>query len=262
VGDAYFSARGHTPRTLKLLEKALVWAKELGQLERAHYLATKLGDSYRELYHDYNAALTSYEEGIQLARLLKNVSREAIVTSLEAVMRYEMGQPTREQFEHAYKLAQQANDDFAICQVLLNQGYIAWTQKDWRSVEKLNNKQLEIMYALHQNSDVEQSKVDDFLFFALLNLGEAKRKLGFFDEALSLRVQALEIADKRDNQLWRAYVFQELAELYTDSQQVRKAESYLRQALALYKENHAQAEVIQVESILSNLSMKEEFTPN
>lgn len=262
VGDAYFSARGHSPRSLKLLEVALSWAKELGQLERAHYLATKLGDAHRTLYHQYAKALSAYQEGARLARLIRHSAREALLTSLCGFMQDYLGSSSNTEFDHAYKLAEQANDRFVLAQILQHRGSIAWKQQNWRLMEQLNQEEVDIVQSLSQTSGRKQEEINDYLFFAILNLGEAKRRLGHFEEAVSLRLQALDIAVLRDNQLYRAYALHELGEMYIDVGQGQKAEGYLHEALSLYKANNAMAEVDEVERIIKELNSTTKFMPS
>ncbi|ADI14066.1 tetratricopeptide repeat protein [Truepera radiovictrix] len=257
VGDAYFSARGHSPRSLKLLEVAVSWAKELGQLERAHHLAGRLGDAHREQYHQFEKALEAYQEGARLARLIRNPSREAILTSICGIAHHYLGQPSDVAFERAYQLAEQANDGLALGQVLQHRGYVAWTSQDWKAMERFNQEALQVARSLHQVRHIDQSRVDYNLFSALLNLGEAKRKLGSFEEAVALRLEALQIANTRQNQLWQAHALQELGEMYSDEQRSVEARSYLLEALALYEANDVQARIQQVQKMLGSLELME-----
>ncbi len=254
IGDAYFSARGHSPRSLKLLEVALAWAKELGMLERAHYLAGRLGDAHRVLYHQYDKALAAYQEGARLARLIRNPSREATLTSLCAITRHHLGQSSERDFERAYQIARQADDDLMLGFILQHRSYVAWSGKNWRAMERFSQETVELAIKLRQMLETDQTGADNISFHALLNLGEAKRKLGHFQEAVALRLQALEIATSRDNQLWRAYALHELGEMYADARKQQEAEGYLREALELYEENNAQARVDAVQQILFELN--------
>ena len=252
IGDAYFSARGHSPRSLKLLEVALAWAKELGMLERAHYLAGRLGDTYRNLYHQYDKALAAYQEGARLARLIRNPSREATLTSLCGIARHHLGQSSNQDFERAYQIARQANDNLVIGVILQHRSYTAWSKKNWEAMERFSRETVELATKLNQIARTDQA--DHISFYALLNLGEAKRKLGHFEEAVALRFQALDLAASRDNQLWQAYALHELGEMYMDIEQLQKAEGYLQEALTLYETNNAKAEVNRVKQILEGLS--------
>ena len=260
VGDAYFSARGHSPRSLKLLEVALAYAKELGMLERAHYLATRLGDAYRILYQGYAEALTVYQEGTRLARLIHDDAREALLTSLCGYMHHCLGRPSEPEFERAIRLAERTDDRFVQAQILQHRGSVAWEQKNWRLMERLNQEEVNIVQSLKQASSYGDD-VDNYLFFAVLNLGEAKRKLGRFAEAVTLRLQALDIAVSRDNQLYRAHALQELGEMYIDEQRLQEAKRYLDEAHSLYKQNNAQARAGETERMLLKLTEALKFTP-
>lgn len=258
IGDAYFSARGHTPRSLALLEVAIGWAKEQGRLEKAHDLSARLGDAYRVQYHEYAKALDAYTEGARLARLLDNMAREAILTSLCGVSQHHLKQSSDKTFEQAYQLARQTNNGVIVGQILQHRGYVAAFYNNWVLVERLNTEAVEIAHVLIRKSDIERSRADDLLFFSLLNLGEAKRKLGNFEEAVALRNKALEIATAQNNQMWQAYALHELGEMYSDNRQRDIAKKYLEEALNLYKANNAQARVKQIQQLLA----QSEFTPS
>lgn len=262
IGDAYFSARGHSPRSLKLLEVALAWAKELGMLERAHYFAGKMGEVYRTQYHQYDKALSAYQEGARLARLIRNPSTEATLVSLCGVTRHHLGQSSEQDFSRAYQLAVQANDNLVLGIVLQHRSHVAWSEKNWRAMERLSQEAVELALKLNQVPEINQAKVNDNLFFALLNLGEAKRKLGYFEVAVSLRLQALDIAASNDNQLWRAYALHELGEMHADVPRIQEAKSYLFEALALYETNNAKAEANQIKQLLIELNGEKKFTPS
>ena len=269
IGDAYFSARGHSPRSLKLLEVALGWAKELGMLERAHYLATKVGDTYRELHQDYPQALQAYQEGTRFARLIRDTSREAILMSLCATTCYLLGQTSDELFERAYKLSVEADDGNAMGVILQHRSYVAWSQKAWEAMETFSREAIKIANKLHRAQPSEQAETDHTLFssvvnlrfYATINLSEARKQLGHFDEAVSLRLQALQIATSRDNQLWQAFALHDLGEMFAGEGNIQEAETYLRQAYQLYRANHAETEAEEVSGLLAALN-ESEFTPS
>lgn len=124
-------------------------------------------------------------------------------------------------------------------------------------MERFNQEALQVARSLHQVRHIDQSRVDYNLFSALLNLGEAKRKLGSFEEAVALRLEALQIANTRQNQLWQAHALQELGEMYSDEQRSVEARSYLLEALALYEANDVQARIQQVQKMLGSLELME-----
>lgn len=261
VGDAYFSARGHSPRSLKLLEVALAWAKEAGQIERAHYLAGRLGDAYRVLYHQFDKALDAYRDGVRLARLARNPSREAVLMSLCGISRHHLGQASESDFDRARQLAHQADDRLALCVILQHRSHVAWLAENWQAMETFSAEAAQLASKLRGAADVDPAEIDDNLFYATLNLGEAKRKLGFFGDAVALRQQAFELAVSRDNRLWQAYALHELGEMYAEAQQHEEARGYFVQALELYRENNALAETNQVQAALAALE-ETNFTPS
>ncbi len=181
IGEAYFYVRGHTPRSLSILEMAVRWAKETGQLSRAHHFATRLGDAYRVQHHDFARALEAYTEGARLARRTKNTAREAILISLCGVSRHHLGAGSERDFERAYQLAQGVGDGDALGQVLQHRGYVAAFRHDWALVERLNMEAVEVARTLKRDLNADQARAADLLFYAVLNLGEAKRKLGNFE---------------------------------------------------------------------------------
>ncbi len=261
VGDAYFSARGHSPRSLKLLEVALGWAKELGMLERAHYLAGRLGDAYRNLYHQYDKALEAYTEAVRLARFIRNPSREAIVTSLCAITRHYLGQSSEDDFERARQLAHQSDDSLVLGIILQHRSHVAWSAKNWQAMEVFSSEAIKLAQKLGRERKVDPAEIDDNLFHAVLNMGEARHKQGFFSDALGLRQQALDIAVSRDNRLWQAYALHELGEMHAEARDLEAARTYFLQASELYRENNASAETNQVQAALNALA-EPNFTPS
>ena len=251
IGDAYFAARGHTPRSLKLLEVAAGWAEAHGEMVWAHHFVTKLGDAYRVQYHQFEKALTSYQEGARLAQLTGDKAREAILTSLCGIAQHHLERSSDEMFKRAYYLAREANDGDAVGQVLQHRGFIATFYENWSLVESLNLEAIRVARTLINEVNADRARADDLLYFSLLNLGEAKRKLGNFGEAVTIRKEALAIAKTYENQLWQAYALHELGEMYLGAYQHEMARTYLQSALELYKANNAAARVKEIQTLLS-----------
>ncbi len=215
VDNAYYITRGHSPQSLILLQQAAIAAKTLQQKEIAHYLFTQLGDTYRELLGDFDLALKSYQEALQLAQQISNQHREAILLSLIGITRFhQQADDANYYLENAYQLAKTHDDGLAICHILQNKGHLASFSNDWQAVRQYSHEAVKVAQKLQINSTVTISALSSKLFFALLNLGEAEHRLGNFDKALTIHLQALEIAQERDNQLWMAYTWQEIGEIY------------------------------------------------
>ncbi len=256
VGETYFLARGHSPRSLALLEVGISWAKERGQLHKAHHFATNLGNARRVQHRDFTRALKAYGEGAQLARLSKDPAREAVLLCLCAVCQRNLGLESETNFERAYALAQGAKDDDALGQILQNRAYVAALDQAWETVERYSKEGVDLARAMLVSGEGDRARSDNLLFYSLLTLGEARRNLGSVDEALRLRNEALALAESRDNLLWQAYAHHDIGEMYFEIGQAELSTVYLKRAAHLYTLSHAEAEVREVEALLSGASLR------
>ena len=242
--DSYYKARGHSSHSLELLKKAISESKQLNKLEIAHYLATKLGDAYRELEGNFNLAFEYYREALQLAQQLKDHHREAILLSMIGITRFHQKHDDfRFYLKDAYQLAQSYNDNLAVCHVLQHQSHLAYFTSNWQEMLELTSKAVRIAKELSKNPNIKSAEVTKRLFFALLNLGEAEYKIGNFDKALTTRHQALELAKEQDNHLWMAYAWHEIGEMYHGVDKRTLAQENYDKALKLYKQNHALVDI-------------------
>ncbi len=243
-GNAYYAARGHTPRSLKLLEITVKIAQQEGQLDKAHYLSTKLGNAFRELLGDFKRALEFYELALELARATKNTSREAILLALIGMTRFEGGLGKEDDyFDKAYDLADGLNDDLALSHVLQNMGYIAGVKGNYAQAKPLCVKAVEVAERLQGSASIAKARAEHYLFYSLLNLGDAIGKLGDFENALVKLQEAFELAKKSDNQLWEAYALQEMAGVYHNTGQKDIAKEYYLKAIDFYESNNAHAKL-------------------
>ena len=257
MDDSYYLARGHTPHSLALLEKAVAVANEIRNLETAHYLNTKLGDAHRELLGDLDKALEMYEKALSLARGLGNHHREAILLSIIGGTRFQQNDELANDYLlEAYYLAKEKNDDLALSQILEHRAFVSGSEQDWLLTQQLYNESIETAERLRRNSFIDQTKVDQRMFFALLNLGEAKRMLGEFEESVCLRKSALQIAKERNNQIWMAFALQEIGEMYHDINERSLAQSNYDQALNLYCQNNAQSDIEALTNFMTSQNYK------
>jgi tetratricopeptide (TPR) repeat protein len=251
VGDAYYMARGHSPSSLKLLISASELAKSLKDLEAAHYLYARVGDTYRVLYANYDKAFEAYERALSLARIIKNKHLEAISLTLIGIVEFQrQSNEELKYFELAEEIAQGANDHLALSLILQHKGFISGHSNDWNATQTLSLKAIEIAHHIRANDQLHYAQATERLFFALLNLGEAQRRLGNFSEALITRTSALRLAEDENKQIWIAYALQEIGEMYHDAQKEDLALPKFEEALKIYRENNANADIQQVESFL------------
>lgn len=242
VGDAYYLARGHGPRSLQLSRKALEASKRQDDPETAHFLAARLGDAHRELTGDYAAALGAFEEALGLARSWGNPHREIVMLTLVATTRAQQGSgDAHELFRRAEELAKHHQDDRALCQVYEHMASFAGRTGDFVRARDLLHQALETLERLAARRVVAEAELARLRFFTLLNLGEAHKCLGEARTALEYRQEALDLACRHDNQIWRAYALQELGETYHALGERDRAQQVFGEAFRLFTDNHVSA---------------------
>lgn len=250
VGDAYYLARGHSPRSLRLLKRAIRASKEAADLESAHYLLARLGDAYRTLYGNHKAALKAFQEALVLAQELKNTPREIVMLTLIGTTKSQQDMQAGEDYLHkAQALAKAQQDDKALCQVLEHLGCLAGGQADFETSLAYFQEALEAIERLALTS-IPKNELTRLRFFTLLNLGETERGLNAFEKALGKFNQAKQLAQKHHNQLWLAYSFQGLAETYQAMQKDNLAQDAYQQAFWLYKQNRASNDLTNIRNAM------------
>jgi tetratricopeptide (TPR) repeat protein len=251
VGNAYYHARGHSPRSFELLKVAVEKAKELGDLDAAHHLVAKVGNIYREFYGDLGKALKAFEEALELARKLTDYHREAVILSLIGVVKFEQKAKDAEKYlENAYKLSKSKHDDLALNTVLQNMSYVAGVTENHKRAREISLESVEVAQRLAFDTSVEKSEIDYALYFSTLNLGVSEHRLGCFENALTVYQDALNLARKRNNELWVGYVLQEMGELYHSMANRDLAQETLNRALNLYRQNSAKSDEETLENFI------------
>ncbi|MEM7739072.1 MAG: tetratricopeptide repeat protein, partial [Deinococcota bacterium] len=261
VGNAYFAARGHSPSSLALLEQAVTAAKMHNDLEKAHFLGARLGDTYREALADDTRALVAYEEALELAQQLNNTHREVILRSLIGSLQFQSGvSDWQAQLDAAYNLAKQKQDNLGLSHVLQNLSYIAGLQERYADAERYCLEALTVLEVVRSQDTSPQatsSQVSELpaetvesLFFVRFNLGVAQHKQRKFGEALSCLEQALTLAEQHNNPVWTAYIQQEMGDVYHTQNRRVSAQQHYHQALSLYEANNASLDYDELVSFL------------
>jgi DNA-binding SARP family transcriptional activator len=244
VGNSYYTARGHNPRSLELLKASVAIAKQLNNLETAHYLATKLGDVYREFYNETAKAMQAYESALELARNLHDHHREASLLSLIGITRFSQGETDASDYlDQAYALAKSKGDDLALSQILQHKSYLAGVSGTHQMALQLAHETIEVAKRLKNDAKVDKARAQDMLFFGILNSGVAEQRLGYSVNAKKHFDQALQVALESNNKVWTAYTLQELGEMYHYMNERELAQRHYNDALALYQQNNAKSDV-------------------
>ena len=251
TGAAYFTARGHTPRSLALLEAASAAARDADDLEAAHYLLARLGNSYHQFDGDLDRALAAYREAFDLARKRADRHREAIMLSLVGAVEAERkADGAHTLLERAYRLAHESGDDLALSHVLQNRSYVAGIEGDDEAALRYCRESVETLQRLHDNPSADRAWVDQELFYSLFNLGVAASRLEREDEAFETYGRARTFAEERDNRLWTAYALQEIGELHHRRNERAEAQRHFDRALELYRQNRARSDIEELTDLM------------
>ncbi len=243
VDSTYLAARGYTSEALDMLKPgssldmlnfAIQAAKDRGQLEAAHYLLGKLGDIYLKVQNNYELAFQSYTEALELARALKNSSRQARLLSLLGMVRFQQRHPADAEsyFEQAYQLASAHHDDLTLSVILSHRGQVAMSKEDYGSGWRFADEAVKVAARL---------KADEVYFGSLLNRGGCEMELKRYPEALTTHRTAYEFARDKENLSWMATILFSLGEDYHAIDDKKQAQENLGQALNLAKQIGATA---------------------
>jgi DNA-binding SARP family transcriptional activator len=244
VEGSYYTARGHSSRSLKLLERAVAHTKELKQLRQAHYLCGRLGDVHAKFTGNYPKALKAYEGALEFARRDRDTGREAVYLSLVGITQLYMGKDAAEHMRKALSAAQKTSDLLSRCTAYELRGYYFAERKDWeqartwfeRSLQTLT-EHLEQRPTSSIDQDIDQ-EVEQRRFYGLLNLGGVAFELKNYRAAMTYRSEALAIATAQGNDLWQAHALLEIAEVQ-HAAQLDDPRPNLHRALQIYERNNA-----------------------
>lgn len=252
VGDAaYYTARGHSKKSFGLHKAAAEAAKRLKDFEVAHYLVARLGDSHREFFDDYKAALEAFQEAFQLAKKCGDHGREITMLILIGTTLSQQGHREAESYlRQALKRAKDYQDDLSLCHTLINLGCLKIYDKQYLEACQFFQETIAKLGNLATSSTAKKSEVERISFFTYLNLGEAERKLNKISASLNHRHKALSLAKQSKNEIWMAYAHHELGETYHDAQTPHPAKEHFVQALSLYRQNNVSAATEALESFM------------
>lgn len=236
VDGPYFAARGHTAVSLKLLESAIRVARQHNELETAHYLLSKLGNTYADFMGDYEAALTAYQEALALARVLGDTRREAILLTVIGKMRFhQQADDADSYYEQAEVIARSLNDDFVLGFVLHHRGYQFINQQppDYERGRELSDEAARIAAAL---------ELPDIRFWSLLNRGSCEHELGLVKAALATHHEAYDLARVQNNHFWMAGALRSVGEDLDRLDDRIQAQAAFDEALSLWRQVKAKAQ--------------------
>ncbi len=253
VEGSYYIARGHGKRSVEFLERATKLAQEQGKSEKAHYLLGKLGDYYQNFIQNYDRAIEYYQRARQVAKEAQNMGREAVYLGLIGqVKALQKSIDSDAYIEQAYELAKSSKDKQCLNVVLGQMSHVAGFRGEVEKANMLFKQSLKLMDSMEEARIDAKTEILKYRFFVLLNLGQSEYELGRFNEGLSARKQALEIAELQGNQIWKGYAHYEIGEMYHHTNNRDLALDHMNQALQLFEHNNAMKDAEAVTSFLKS----------
>jgi tetratricopeptide (TPR) repeat protein len=247
----YATARGYDVDFHVLLEAAIEAASQAQDLATAHALLGRLADMHQNLVGDLEAAFTGYRRARDLARQAGQHDREAIYLSNMGVVQSRRRQEDAQEYlRQAYDLAKTQADDLCLAIVLEQWGYVVGVNGDWSRAQAHFHESLTVLDGLQASGDIRSPELARRRFFAMINLSDAERNLKSYAQALVTCEAALAIAERHDNQIWRAQVHHNVGEIYHDLGDREKAREHLERAYRLYVDSQAAPYVVQLRSFL------------
>jgi len=241
VKGPYFAARGHSSRSLDLLRRTIEVAMDNEQIETAHYLESRLGNTYANFLGNLDLALQTYQSALELSRRMNNRQREAILLTVIGTVRARQGANDSANYHQlAESIAREEQDEIALAQVLINRGaeIMLSENPDYEKVCQLSEEAANLA---HNN------QLHHIYFVALLNRGAGEHELGRYKDALKTHEKAYDFARLQANYPWMADALYSIGEDYHKVDERDKAQTSFDHAIKLLYEcgNEIKAEQLQ-----------------
>jgi transcriptional regulator with XRE-family HTH domain/tetratricopeptide (TPR) repeat protein len=237
VRGIYFDARGHDSQSLALLNAAIE-AAEVNELhQEAHFLLAKLGNTYMNHIGDFDYALQAYQQSLELARLLENTNREALLLSIIGMVRFRQNEPDAKAYlDQAYTLAVANADDKALSVILQHLSHYAMMNlpPDYESGWQFADQAISVATRMENN---------EARFTAMINRGGCELELSRVTEAIATHQSAYDFAVKSGHRDWQGIALHSLGEDYNILGDRNQARTHLEKALTLFREIRAEGRV-------------------
>lgn len=231
VHGPYFAARGHSSRSLQLMEATIHTALKHDEREAAHYLLSRLGNTYNDMLGDQARAFDAYDRALELARDLNLPDREAILLTVLGKVRFLQGaDDAGDYYAQAEEMARHMDDEGALAFVLHHRGFYEKEKPspDYETSRKLSDEAAQIAERLNRI---------DIHFFSLVNRGGCELDLGQADEALQSHQAALALGEQHNNRLWQAWALRSIGEDHHVCEQRDEAQAAFDRALDLLRQS-------------------------
>jgi|GEM_PF-633515 len=239
VVEGFMDARGHTSSLLEQLNRAIALVRDGDDSyqEMAHFLIGKRGNAYRER-GDLENALRCYQEAVDLAAILGMYDRQvvglcaisSIYSNTERFVEANLALDTAENVINSDEVVDKYDADdikFMRAYYLHERGlFFTFAMGDF--VAARESYTMEVTLA----KELDESRLH---CIGLVNLGTAEYMLEEFDSALEHLSEALEVANRNNNLIWRGMAYEALGETYHAMQEYPMAQTQFNEALSAYK---------------------------
>jgi tetratricopeptide (TPR) repeat protein len=223
----YLTARGPSSAALELLEAAINAATIREDYEAAHYFTGKLGNVYSQITGQYELAVEVYSKSLDFARKMSDLGRQAILLSLLAIARFKAGLNKVDwYYEEASRAAEESGDAAVMAMIFNHRSFHTGGKNppDYEAGRQFSNAAIHI---------ARENELSDILFSSLNNRAVFEKQLGLLENALQTDLEAYQLSQEINNQLWIAVVSKNLGDDYHALGDRVQAHQHFRNALIL-----------------------------
>jgi serine/threonine protein kinase len=224
----YLTARGPSNAALELLQAAINAAANQENYEAAHYFTAKLGNVYFQLTGQFDLAVATYTKSLDFAKKMNDMARLALTHALVASARFRAGQDNVEwHYKEASRIAQESKSSQVIANIFLHRTFYAINREppDYDAGKEFSNK----IITLSKSKEV----LADTLLSAVNNLAVCEQELGSLSRALKSYLEAFQLAEKINDQMWIARLADNVGRCYHRMDDRQQAMAYCGNALAI-----------------------------
>ena len=265
VGNGFLMARGNPPGLLPLLQAASEAAVASADWNAAQALFGKVGDVQQAFLTDHVSAARAYRHAMQLAGQAGLPEREVVYATLLAwsltltlAPEGEVGQLITE----ATSTARTLGDPLLLVRALETGGFVAARRGQFEQAREQLLEGYDLLHRLLLDGTQPRAAVQGKLRNLTHNLGQAERRLGNIERALTFKREALSLAQAQEEKIGIARAQIDIGELLTELHRPEEALLHLRLAEALCLTLGMHAELARVQELTIRASSERPLFAN
>ena len=257
VSHGFLTARGNPPGLLGLLQAAAEAAEASADWNAAQALFGKVGDVQQAFLADHVSASRAYRHARQLAGQAGLTEREVVYATLLAwslTLTLAPAGDVDRLIAEATATARTLGDPLLLVRTLESGGFVAARRGQFSQAREQLLEGYDLLHRLLQDGTQPRAAVQGKLRNLTHNLGQAERRLGNIERALTLKHEALTLAEAQEEQLGIARAQIDIGELLTELHRAEEALLHLHRAEALCLTLGMHAELIRVQELTARAS--------